>query len=56
MNIDQFIADTRELTLHLLKRFQKDRLVLVGHSWGSLPTSSADRVRASERTAAFVAE
>lgn len=35
MNIDQFIADTRELTLHLLKRFQKDRVVLVGHSWGS---------------------
>jgi pimeloyl-ACP methyl ester carboxylesterase len=35
MNIDQFIADTKELTLHLLKRFQKDRLVLVGHSWGS---------------------
>ena len=36
MNIDQFVQDTRELTLYLLKKFDKDRLVLVGHSWGSV--------------------
>jgi pimeloyl-ACP methyl ester carboxylesterase len=35
MNIDQFVEDTRELTRHLLDKFGKERLVLVGHSWGS---------------------
>ncbi len=35
MNIDQFVEDTREVTLHLLEKFGKERLVLVGHSWGS---------------------
>jgi pimeloyl-ACP methyl ester carboxylesterase len=35
MNIDQFVADTREVTLHLLRKFGKERVVLVGHSWGS---------------------
>jgi pimeloyl-ACP methyl ester carboxylesterase len=36
MNIDQFVQDTRELTLYLLKKFGKERLVLAGHSWGSV--------------------
>ncbi len=36
MNIEQFIDDTRELTRYLLKKFRKERLVLVGHSWGSV--------------------
>ena len=36
MNIGQFVADTRELTGYLLKKFQQDRLVLVGHSWGTV--------------------
>ncbi len=36
MNIGQFVEDTRELTLHLLKKFHQERLVLVGHSWGSV--------------------
>jgi pimeloyl-ACP methyl ester carboxylesterase len=36
MNIDQFVADTKELTLYLLKKFHKDRIVLAGHSWGSV--------------------
>jgi pimeloyl-ACP methyl ester carboxylesterase len=36
MNIDQFVQDTRELTLYLLETFHKDRLVLVGHSWGTV--------------------
>jgi pimeloyl-ACP methyl ester carboxylesterase len=35
MNIDQFVEDTRELAVHLLQRFGQERLVLVGHSWGS---------------------
>jgi pimeloyl-ACP methyl ester carboxylesterase len=36
MNIAQFVEDTRELTLYLLKKFHKERIVLVGHSWGSV--------------------
>jgi pimeloyl-ACP methyl ester carboxylesterase len=36
MNIGQFVADTKELTLYLLKKFHKDRIVLAGHSWGSV--------------------
>jgi pimeloyl-ACP methyl ester carboxylesterase len=36
MNIDQFVEDTKELTLYLLKKFRKDRIVLAGHSWGSV--------------------
>ena len=36
MNIGQFVDDTRELTVHLLKQFGEERLVLVGHSWGSV--------------------
>lgn len=35
MNIDQFVQDARELTLYLMKKFRKERIVLVGHSWGS---------------------
>jgi len=35
MNIDQFVEDTKELTLYLLEKFRKQRIVLVGHSWGS---------------------
>jgi pimeloyl-ACP methyl ester carboxylesterase len=35
MTIEQFVEDTRELTLYLLRKFRKERLVLVGHSWGS---------------------
>ncbi len=35
MNIEQFIEDTRELTLYLMKKFAKEQIVLAGHSWGS---------------------
>jgi hypothetical protein len=31
MNIDQFVADTEELTRYLMKRFNKDRIVLAIH-------------------------
>jgi pimeloyl-ACP methyl ester carboxylesterase len=36
MHIDQFVEDTVELTRYLLKRFGQQRLVLAGHSWGSV--------------------
>ncbi len=36
MNIDQFVADTRELTMYLLAKFGQERLILAGHSWGSV--------------------
>lgn len=36
MNIGQFVEDTRELTLVLLKKYHKERIVLAGHSWGSI--------------------
>lgn len=35
MNIDQMVEDTRELSQYLIKRFQKDRIFILGHSWGS---------------------
>ncbi len=35
MNIERFIQDTRELTMYLMKKFAKERIVLAGHSWGS---------------------
>ena len=36
MTIDRFVADLDELVETLLARFGKRRLVLLGHSWGSL--------------------
>lgn len=36
MNLDQIVADTLELTELLLKRFDRNGLILVGHSWGSI--------------------
>jgi pimeloyl-ACP methyl ester carboxylesterase len=36
MTIDQIVDDARELTVHLRNRFQQERIVLVGHSWGSV--------------------
>ena len=36
MNIEQFVQDIRELTLELLQKYRKDRLVLVAHSWGTV--------------------
>jgi len=35
MTADQFIADTQEVTRYLLKRFGKEKIYLMGHSWGS---------------------
>ena len=36
MNMEQFISDTRELSQYLTKRFNKERIYIMGHSWGSL--------------------
>lgn len=36
MNLEQMVADTIELTELLLRRFNRNELILVGHSWGSV--------------------
>ncbi|MBN1962508.1 MAG: alpha/beta hydrolase [Deltaproteobacteria bacterium] len=36
MNVEQIISDAHELILHLTKRFHKNKIFLVGHSWGSI--------------------
>ncbi|MBN1271630.1 MAG: alpha/beta fold hydrolase [Candidatus Aminicenantes bacterium] len=33
---EQYLSDTRELILMLRNRFSKDRIYLLGHSWGSI--------------------
>jgi len=35
MNLAQMISDTRELSLMLAKKFKKDKIYIMGHSWGS---------------------
>ena len=35
MTVTQFIADTLGVTQYLRRRFGKDRIILLGHSWGS---------------------
>ncbi len=35
MNREQFIEDSKELIDYLCKEFNKDKIYLVGHSWGS---------------------
>ncbi|TGK07695.1 alpha/beta hydrolase [Leptospira semungkisensis] len=36
MTIDTFLHDTQELIEYLTKRFNKEKIFLVGHSWGSI--------------------
>jgi len=36
MNLNQFIKDAGELSRYLIKRFKKDKIYIMGHSWGSL--------------------
>ena len=36
MTIEQFISDLHELILSLCKRFNKKKIYLMGHSWGSV--------------------
>ncbi|MBN1499968.1 MAG: alpha/beta hydrolase [Spirochaetes bacterium] len=35
MTIDQFVSDARDLTDYLRRRFEKDKILVTGHSWGS---------------------
>lgn len=39
--LDQFVADTRQLALWLKRQFHAERIVLVGHSWGSIIGATA---------------
>ncbi|MBV4417806.1 alpha/beta hydrolase [Clostridium tyrobutyricum] len=44
INVKQLLADTNELVEYLKKEFNKDKIFLVGHSWGSfLGISTVDR-------------
>ena len=36
MNLQQMISDTRELSEYLAKRFDREKIFVMGHSWGSL--------------------
>ena len=36
MNLDQMITDTRELSEYLINRFNREKIFIMGHSWGSL--------------------
>jgi pimeloyl-ACP methyl ester carboxylesterase len=36
MNLQQFISDAHELSEYLIKRFTKQKIYIMGHSWGTL--------------------
>lgn len=36
MNLEQFILDAGELSEYLIKRFSKQKIYIMGHSWGTL--------------------
>jgi pimeloyl-ACP methyl ester carboxylesterase len=36
MTLSQFIEDTREVSKYLIKNFKRDKIFLLGHSWGTV--------------------
>ena len=36
LNFEQILNDTWELTQHIKERFNKDKIIIMGHSWGSI--------------------
>ena len=53
MTVEQMVADTLAVTDHLRRRFDQDRIYLLGHSWGSFLALQA-AVRSPERYAAYL--
>lgn len=53
MTVEQFIADTLAVTDYLRSRFGKEKIYLMGHSWGSLLGIQA-AARAPERYYAYI--
>jgi pimeloyl-ACP methyl ester carboxylesterase len=53
MNVEQFVDDTLAVADHLRERFAQDRIVLLGHSWGSLIGIRAV-ARAPDRFSAYI--
>lgn len=39
MTFEQFIEDTREVTRYLIEKFGKEKIFIMGHSWGTLLSS-----------------
>lgn len=35
MNLEQLVSDTKELSEYLINRFHKEKIYIMGHSWGS---------------------
>ena len=53
MNVGQFVADTLAVTDYLRERFHKDKIYLLGHSWGSFIAIQA-AARSPERYHAYI--
>ena len=39
MTLEQFVEDAREVTMYLLDKFNKEKVFIMGHSWGTLLAS-----------------